>query len=165
MPGFLNNLGELAELYEMEEDDFRATSFDRAIIALEGQIITSVEDIKLFNLIELKGVGKSTLMMLEEFITSGKIEKLEEKRSVMFDIGIPDDQNDYMPGFCKMLETAGYDHMDMYGLSRHIPVYNVKDLDKVKDKVKPEILEMFKEYIETKKVKKLTYCFIARRSN
>ena len=79
MPDFLEALGELAELYE-KEDDFRATSFRRAIIALEGQIITAVEDIKLFNLIELRGVGKSTLMMLEEFITSGKIEKLEEKR-------------------------------------------------------------------------------------
>ena len=146
MPGFLEALGELTDLYE-KEDDFRATSFRRAITALEGQIITSVEDIKLFNPIELKGVGKSTLTMLEEFITSGKIEKLEEKRS----------KHDYMPGFRKTLETAGYDNMDMYGLSRHVlPVHNVNDLDKVKDKVKPEILEMFKEYIETKKIKKLT---------
>ena len=39
-----------------------------------------MEDIKLFNLIELKGVGKSTLMMLEEFINDGEIEKLEEMR-------------------------------------------------------------------------------------
>jgi len=79
MPDFLEALGELAELYE-KADDFRATPFRRAIIALEGQIITAVEDIKLFNLIELKFVGKSTLMMLEEFITSGKIEKLELKK-------------------------------------------------------------------------------------
>ena len=143
IPGFLEALGELVELYE-EEDDFRATSFRRAIIALEGQIITAVEDIKLFNLIELKSVGKSTLEMLEEFITSGKIEKLEEIRRI-----------DAMPGFCKTLETAKYDIMDMYGLYDRVPVYNVKDLDKVKDKVKPEILEMFKEYIETKKIKKL----------
>jgi hypothetical protein len=79
IPGFLEALGELADLYE-KDDDFRATSFRRAIIALEGQIITSVEDIKLFKLIELKGVGKSTLKMLEEFINDGKIEKLEEKK-------------------------------------------------------------------------------------
>ena len=158
MPDFLEALGKLAKFYE-DDDDFRATAFRRAIIALEGQIITAVEDIKLFNLIELKGVGKSTLVMLEEFITSGKIEKLEEQRR-------RDAMVDHMPGFYKMLETAGYNPMDMYGLtlpsyhSRHVHVFDVKDLDKVKDKVKPEILEMFEEYIETKKVKKLakTFC-------
>ena len=53
---FLKALGELAELYE-KEDDFRATSLRRAIIALEGQIITAVEDIKLFNLGDLRGVA------------------------------------------------------------------------------------------------------------
>lgn len=76
IPGFLEALGELAYL----SDDFHATFLRRAIIALEGQIITAVEDIKLFKLIELKGVGKSTLAMLEEFINDGKIEKLEEMR-------------------------------------------------------------------------------------
>ena len=80
MPGFLKALGELAELYE-KEDDFRATSFRRAIIALEGQIITAVEEIKLFKLIELKGVGKSTLAMLEEFIETGKIKRLVDLKA------------------------------------------------------------------------------------
>jgi len=98
MPDFLEALGKLATLYE-KEDDFRATSFRRAIIALEGQIITAVEDIKLFNLIELRGVGKSTLMMLEEFITSGKIEKLEEKRPTdhaKWFASLTEDQKEYM---------------------------------------------------------------------
>jgi hypothetical protein len=80
MPGFLEALGELADIYE-NQDDFRKTALRRAIIALDGQIITSVEDIKLFNLIELFGVGKSTLEMLEEFINDGKIEKLFELKN------------------------------------------------------------------------------------
>ena len=111
MPGFLEALGELTELYE-KENDFRATAFRRAIIALEGQIITSVEDIKLFNLIELKGVGKSTLVMLEEFITSGKIEKLEEKRPQ------PKANPDQVEWFATLTEEqAGYiqDYWDSEG--------------------------------------------------
>ena len=56
IPDFLKSLGKLADLYE-KEDDFRATSLRRAIIALEGQIITAVEDIKLFNLGDLQGVA------------------------------------------------------------------------------------------------------------
>ena len=91
IPDFLKALGELADLYEKEgmrgtgdENQrrafFRATTFHRAIIALEGQIITAVEDIKLFKLIELKGVRKATLELFKEFIETGKIKKLEEKR-------------------------------------------------------------------------------------
>ena len=154
-PDFLEALGELADLYEgLEDGDHRATSFRRAITALEGQIITGVEDIKLFKLAELKGVGKATLEMYNEFIVTGKIKRLEEERRL-------DAMVDYMPGFYKTLEAAGYHRLDMYGLTLpsdgyiHKIVFNLNDLDKVKDKVKPEILEMFKEYIETKKVKKL----------
>ena len=79
IPDFLKALGELADLCE-KEDDFRATALRRAIIALEGQIITGVEDIKLFKLNELKGVGKGTLEMLTEFIENGKIQRLEDMR-------------------------------------------------------------------------------------
>ena len=79
IPDFLQALGELADLCE-KEDDFRATALRRAIIALEGQIITGVEDIKLFKLNELKGVGKGTLEMLTEFIENGKIQRLEDMR-------------------------------------------------------------------------------------
>lgn len=49
MPGFLEALGELADIYE-DQDDFRKTALRRAIIALDGQIITAVEVIKLFKL-------------------------------------------------------------------------------------------------------------------
>ena len=80
MPGFLEALGELADIYE-DQDDFRKTALRRAITALEGQIITSVEDIKLFNLIDLNGVGKSTLEMLEEFIDTGKIKRLVDLKA------------------------------------------------------------------------------------
>lgn len=76
-PDFLKALGELADIYEAE-DDFRAKAFNKAKEALDGRIITAVDDIKLFNLIELPGVGKSTLEMFREFIETGKIEKLEE---------------------------------------------------------------------------------------
>ena len=80
MPGFLEALGELADIYE-DQDDFRKTALRRAITALEGQIITAVEDIKLFNLIDLNGVGKSTLEMLEEFIDTGKIKRLVDLKA------------------------------------------------------------------------------------
>ena len=91
IPDFLEALGELADLCEKEgirgSSDknqrrafYCATTFRRAVIALDGQIITAVEDIKLFKLIELKGVGKVTLELFKEFIKSGKIERLEEMR-------------------------------------------------------------------------------------
>ena len=80
IPGFLEALGELADIYE-DQDDFRKTALRRAITALEGQIITAVEEIKLFKLIELKGVGKSTLAMLEEFIETGKIKRLVDVKA------------------------------------------------------------------------------------
>ena len=80
IPGFLEALGELADIYE-DQDDFRKTALRRAITALEGQIITAVEEIKLFKLIELKGVGKSTLAMLEEFIETGKIKRLVDLKA------------------------------------------------------------------------------------
>ena len=79
IPDFLIALGELADLYE-KQGDFRATAMRRAIIALEGQIITGVEDIKLFVLGDLNGVGKGILGMLEEFIENGTIQRLEDLR-------------------------------------------------------------------------------------
>ena len=75
MPGFLEALGVLADIYE-DQDDFRKTALRRAIIA-------AVEDIKLFNLIELFGVGKSTLEMLEEFIDTGKIKRLVDLKATL----------------------------------------------------------------------------------
>ena len=79
IPDFLEALVELAELCA-KENDFRATSFRRAIVALEGQIITAVEDIKLFNLGDLQGVGEATLEMFKEFIETGEIRRLEKLR-------------------------------------------------------------------------------------
>ena len=77
MPKFLESLDDLVKLYK-EKDDFRAKSFETAREALEGQIITSVDDIKLFKLKDIKGVGKSTLECLEEFIKTGRIQRLQE---------------------------------------------------------------------------------------
>jgi hypothetical protein len=75
MPGFLEALGELADIYE-NQDDFRKTALRRAIIALDGQIITSVEDIKLFNLILALGSqpsrclkSSSTMVRLKSFLS------------------------------------------------------------------------------------------------
>jgi DNA polymerase/3'-5' exonuclease PolX len=84
IPDFLKSLGKLADLYE-KEDDFRGTSLRRAIIALEGQIITAVEDIELFNLGDLRGVGNATLEMFKEFIETGEIHKLEKLRPATSD--------------------------------------------------------------------------------
>ena len=130
IPGFLKALGELAELYK-KEDDFRATAMRRAVIALEGQIISAVEDIKLFRLAELKGVGKSTLEMLTEFIETGKIKKLEEMRP----------KYNYIPGFLKLMEIArddgketsefGYNVFERMKMYRR-DVYCVKDIDTLK---------------------------------
>ena len=107
MPDFLEALGELADIYE-DQDDFRKTALRRAITALEGQIITSVEDIKLFNLIELKGVGKSTLEMLEEFIDTGIIKRL-------VDLKATPDQVEWFSNLTK--DQAGYiqDYWDSEG--------------------------------------------------
>jgi ribosomal protein S13 len=130
IPGFLKALGELAELYK-KEDDFRATAMRRAVIALEGQIVSAVEDIKLFRLAELKGVGKSTLEMLTEFIETGKIKKLEEMRP----------KYNYIPGFLKLMEIArddgketsefGYNVFERMKMYRR-DVYCVKDIDTLK---------------------------------
>jgi DNA polymerase/3'-5' exonuclease PolX len=130
IPGFLKALGELADLYK-KEDDFRATAMRRAVIALEGQIISAVEDIKLFRLAELKGVGKSTLEMLTEFIETGKIKKLEEMRP----------KYNYIPGFLKLMEIArddgketsefGYNVFERMKMYRR-DVYCVKDIDTLK---------------------------------
>lgn len=79
MPDFLKNLNELIELYE-KEGDFRATSLTKAAKSLDGHIITSVDDIEMYKLRELRGVGSSTIEMLEEFINDGKIERLEKLR-------------------------------------------------------------------------------------
>ena len=73
-PDFLEALGNLADLYK-EKEEHRATAFRRAIIALEGQIITTVEDIETKKLIDLKGVGKATLEMFKEYIETAKIQK------------------------------------------------------------------------------------------
>ena len=111
IPDFLEALVELAELCA-KENDFRATSFRRAIVALEGQIITAVEDIKLLKLAELKGVGKSTLEMLTEFIETGKIERLEEMRP---EEKATPDQVEWFSSLSK--EQAGYiqDWWDLEG--------------------------------------------------
>ena len=88
MPGFLKALDELVTLYE-EHDEFRHKSFKKAKESLEGQRewigankarITSVDDIELFKLSKLDGVGKGTIECLKEFIETGKIQRLEELR-------------------------------------------------------------------------------------
>ena len=77
MPDFLKSLNKLIEIYQ-EQGDFRATGLTKAAKSLDGCIITSVDDIEMYKLRELRGVGSSTLEMLEEFINDGKIERLEE---------------------------------------------------------------------------------------
>jgi len=79
MPDFLKNLNELIEIYE-KQGDFRATSLTKAAKSLHGHIITSVDDIEMYKLKELRGVGTSTIEMLQEFIQLGEIERLEKLR-------------------------------------------------------------------------------------
>ena len=80
IPGFLEDLGKLAELYE-EKEEHRATAFRRAVIALDDfsrdgeQIITTVKDIETKKLIDLKGVGKATLEMFKEYMETAKVKK------------------------------------------------------------------------------------------
>jgi DNA polymerase/3'-5' exonuclease PolX len=121
IPDFLEALGELADLCAKEKD-FRATSFRKAIVALEGQIITAVEDIKLFKLAELKGVGKSTLEMLTEFIETGKIERLEELRPEEEEVLV--DAESLMSMFGHMTEhecSAMYEHWAECGQGSYDP--------------------------------------------
>ena len=81
VPDFLKNLNELIEIYE-KEGDFRATGLTKAAQSLQmlGHIISSVDDIEMYKLKELSGVGSSTIEMLQEFINDGKIERLEKLR-------------------------------------------------------------------------------------
>jgi hypothetical protein len=79
MPDFLKNLNELIEIYE-KQGDFRATGLTKAAKSLHGHIITSVDDIEEYKLKELRGVGTSTIEMLQEFIHLGEIERLEKLR-------------------------------------------------------------------------------------
>ena len=83
IPAFVKALNELVAHYE-EDDDFRAKSFKKASQALEGQIVTSMDDIDMMKLHELPGVGKSTLELLKEFISSGKIKRLDELKTEKF---------------------------------------------------------------------------------
>lgn len=83
LPAFVKALNELVAHYE-EDDDFRAKSFKKASQALEGQIVTSMDDIDMMKLHELPGVGKSTLELLKEFISSGKIKRLDELKTEKF---------------------------------------------------------------------------------
>jgi len=176
---FLFNMYQLEELYRATGDEERAEAFNTAwsnmldcsdhnyeekdkygnYIGIGHEDMGSnmeANDVKCLR--DIHGVGASTVKLIEEWIETGKLKRLEDLKKKCSPSDLKqfelEAKHDFMPGFYKMLETAGYDHMDMYGLDR-VPVYDVKDLDKVKDKAKPEILEMFKEYIETKKVKKL----------
>jgi len=79
MPDFLKNLNELIEIYE-KQGDFRATGLTKAAKSLDGHIITSVDDIEMFKLRELPGVGSSTIEMLKEYIQLGEIERLKKLR-------------------------------------------------------------------------------------
>ncbi len=177
---FIFNMYQLEVLYRATGDEQRADTFNTAwsymldcsnhnyedqdkhgnYIGIGHEDMSSnmlANDVKCLR--DIYGVGASTVKLIEEWIETGKLKRLEDLKkkcsaSVLKQFEL-EAKHDFMPGFCKTLETAGYDNMDMYGLGR-VLVYNVKDLDKLKDKVKPDILEMFKEYIETKKIKKLT---------
>ena len=156
-PDFLEALCELTELYA-KGDDFRAASFERAIVALQGQIITGVDDIELFRLGDLKGVGKATLQMYKEFIETGKIERLEELRT------------DHTPGFLKALNEIAelYEEQDDFratSFRRAVialegkVITGVEDIKKMKlDDLKgvgKATLEMLTEFIETGKIQRL----------
>ena len=54
-----------------------AITFIKAVKALVDQIVTCIDDIDTKELYKLPGVGKSTLDLLREFITSGKIAILD----------------------------------------------------------------------------------------
>jgi DNA polymerase/3'-5' exonuclease PolX len=130
MPDFMKNLNEVIELYE-KEGSFRATSLTNAAKSLHGHIITSVDDIETYKLINLRGVGSSTIEMLKEFIQFGKIKRLEEL--IRFN---------YMPGFIDMMELTGELHIeeanirantikDIVAVLREKQVFNEKDAEEL----------------------------------
>jgi len=147
---FVEALGKLADLYE-EEEDHRATAFRRAIIALELKSIHSVEDIETQKLIDLKGVGKSTLEMFKEFIETGKIEKLEEMRPEEFVVDGDDNFPTLVPELkklsqidikfkektLKMGDTVVTLTAKCHKLPKLIDIYETwDDLEKVKEDMK-----------------------------
>ena len=98
------------------------SSMRRAIIALEGQIITGVEDIKLFVLGDLNGVGKGTLGMLEEFIENGKIKRLEDLRPEEEPETVtPEELMSLFGGMTEHECSAMYDHWGECGKETYDP--------------------------------------------
>ena len=77
---FLYVLTELSNLYEKQGDERRAKSFAAARENLEKcdetAVLETSEDYK-----NIKGVGKSTLELMSEFLESGKCARLEELRA------------------------------------------------------------------------------------
>lgn len=82
LPDFILILSTLSNLYEEQEDAGRAKSFKVAsenlskFADLTGKshaVLKSSKDFK-----DVKGVGKSTLEMMDEFIETGKCARLEE---------------------------------------------------------------------------------------
>jgi hypothetical protein len=88
IPKFLEELLDLVNYYTTTsinpEKGFRAVTFLKAVNALVDQYVTCIDDIDTEELHKLPGVGKSTLDLLREFITSGKIEILDDFRQSRF---------------------------------------------------------------------------------
>jgi hypothetical protein len=87
---FIVILTTLANLYEAEDDQGRAKSFNAAAKSLESfakvtkggldNELKSSEDYE-----NVKGVGKSTLELMDEFIETGKCQRLEELQDQSFE--------------------------------------------------------------------------------
>ena len=75
---FIKILNEMSTLLKLKGEHFRSRAYQKAIdsLVMYKDDITSVDDIK-----NLKGLGKTILSKLEEYVKTGKIAALEKEKN------------------------------------------------------------------------------------
>ena len=160
MPDFMKNLNEVIELYE-KEGSFRATSLTNAAKSLHGHIITSVDDIETYKLINLRGVDSSTIEMLKEFIQFGKIKRLEEMK---------EKAHNFIPDFLKNLnelielyeKEGDFQATSLTNAAKSLHGHIITSVDDIETNkllklqgVGSSTIEMLQEFIQLGKIKSL----------
>ncbi len=116
-------LDELAELTLLDEGDpqsFRVRAYDnarRAIEAADGDVTTMSEK----ELVALKGIGKSTAAKIREYVTTGRLAKLEELRA------------EYPPEFVRLTKIPGIGPKTARRLREELDVQDLPSLEAALD--------------------------------
>lgn len=138
---FIFTLSTISNLYERQGDAGRAKSFEVAsenltkfaeLTKKSGTVLKSSADYK-----DVKGVGKSTLEMMDEFIKTGTCSRLDELKGAGKQVALVqegDDQSGLELGvFCDGDDNEdylfSYDPEDEYPLYKNIEEYFEEELD------------------------------------